>query len=157
MDFFTKWNFYGFNHIIGFDKFNHFLQIEERFFNALKVPILVSLNLSGTVGMLNVDAPQGAYATRQPCPAALPGSLARQPLPGSLARMPCPHNIRSTFPAALPGQLTFHFPGNLARQPCRNITSLITGRHAAWHCILVLSELRTDFTVSVFFFTRVCV
>jgi hypothetical protein len=42
----------------------------------------------------------------QPCPAALPGSLARQPcpaaLPGSLARQPCP--------AAL--------PGSLARQPC---------------------------------------
>jgi hypothetical protein len=41
-----------------------------------------------------------------PCPAALPGSLARQPcpaaLPGSLARQPCP--------AAL--------PASLARQPC---------------------------------------
>jgi hypothetical protein len=56
---------------------------------------------------------------RQPCPAALPGSLAWQPclaaLPGSLAWQPCL--------AAL--------PGSLARQPCRNITSLITGRSPA--------------------------
>jgi hypothetical protein len=46
----------------------------------------------------------------QPCPAAFPGSLARQPswaaLPGSLARQPCP--------AAL--------PGSLARQPCPQVT-----------------------------------
>jgi hypothetical protein len=52
----------------------------------------------------------------QPCPAALPGSLARQPcptaLPDSLAQQPCPTSL----------------PGNLALKPCINITSLITGR-----------------------------
>jgi hypothetical protein len=56
---------------------------------------------------------------RQPCPAALPVSLARQPcpaaLPGSLARHPCP--------ASMPGILARHpcpasLPGILARHPC---------------------------------------
>jgi hypothetical protein len=62
---------------------------------------------------------------RQPCPAALPGSLAH----GSLAWQPCPVALL----------------GSLARQPCNNITSLepaagwtasfftTVGRHAALH------------------------
>jgi hypothetical protein len=52
---------------------------------------------------------------QQPCPAALPGSLARQPcpaaLPGSIARQPCP--------AAMPGSLT--------RQPCPAVRPILTG------------------------------
>jgi hypothetical protein len=69
---------------------------------------------------------------QQPCPAALPGSLARQPclaaLPGSLARQPCPAALpgslaRQLCPAALPGSLARQpcpaaLPGRLARQPC---------------------------------------
>jgi hypothetical protein len=57
-------------------------------------------------------------AGQQPCPAALPGSLARQPcpaaLPGSLARQPCPPALpaslaRQPCPPALPGSLASCF------------------------------------------------
>jgi hypothetical protein len=69
---------------------------------------------------------------RQPCSAALPGSLARQPcpaaLPGSLARQPCPAALPSSL-ARQPGPAAL--PGSLARQPCRHFTSLITGRRPA--------------------------
>jgi hypothetical protein len=41
----------------------------------------------------------------QPCPAALPGSLARQPcpaaLPSSLARQPCPPALQKSLQAVL--------------------------------------------------------
>jgi hypothetical protein len=71
-------------------------------------------------------------SARQPCPAALPGSLTRQPclaaLPGSLVRQPCPAALpgslaRQPCPAALPGSLARQpcpaaLPGSLARQPC---------------------------------------
>jgi hypothetical protein len=65
---------------------------------------------------------------QQPCPAALPGSLARQPcpaaLPGSIARQPCP--------AALPGSLARQpcsaaLPGSLTRQPCPAVRPILTG------------------------------
>jgi hypothetical protein len=48
---------------------------------------------------------------QQPCPAALPGSLARQPCPADLPWQPCS--------AALPGSLT--------RQPCPAVRPISTG------------------------------
>jgi hypothetical protein len=67
---------------------------------------------------------------RQPCPAALPGSLARQPcpaaLPGRLARQPCTVAFAwQPCPVAL--------PASLARQPCRKVCKpyLIYGRMPA--------------------------
>jgi hypothetical protein len=55
------------------------------------------------------------------CPAALPGSLARQPCPAALpvrlARQPCP--------AAL--------PVSLDRQPCRKVCKLFYGRSLGRH------------------------
>jgi hypothetical protein len=83
-------------------------------------------DISQNTALLSNFTMLSAYCTiacslaRPPCPAALPDCLARQPclaaLPGSLARQPCP--------AALPGSPA----RSLARQSCRNITSLITGR-----------------------------
>jgi hypothetical protein len=57
---------------------------------------------------------------QQPCPAALPGSLALAALPGSLARQPCP--------AALPGSLALAaLLGSLARQLCPAVRPISTG------------------------------
>jgi hypothetical protein len=67
---------------------------------------------------------------RQPCPAALPGSLAWQTwpadLPVRLARQPCPPAL----------------PSNLARQPCRKVCKLFYGRRPACmqYCILLLGR-----------------
>jgi hypothetical protein len=57
---------------------------------------------------------------QQPCPAAvpaaLPGSLARQPCPAALPQQPCP---AAPCPAALPGSLARQpCPAALPRQPC---------------------------------------
>jgi hypothetical protein len=50
--------------------------------------------LAGSLGRQPWPAALAGSLGRQPCPEALPGSLARQPcpaaLPGSLARQPCP-------------------------------------------------------------------
>jgi hypothetical protein len=63
----------------------------------------------------------------QPCPAALPGSLARQPgpaaLPGSLAQQPCPPAL----------------PASLAEKFASCFTAV--GRHACMqYCILLLGR-----------------
>jgi hypothetical protein len=129
--------------------FYFFLPAFVRTYNAgLCFALLFFLFLGQNTALLSNFTMLSAYCTiaRQPCPAALPGSLARQPcpaaLPGSLARQLCP--------AALPGSQipntaqntallsTFTmlsayctiactlamqpcpaaFPGSLTRQPC---------------------------------------
>jgi hypothetical protein len=57
---------------------------------------------------------------RQPCPAALPGSLARQPcpaaLPGSLARQPCQAALRPAVYCKLSLQIKRHWPVSCERE-----------------------------------------
>jgi hypothetical protein len=118
---------------------NHiFLPALVHTYNAsLSFALLFLLLLQNTAFSTNFTM-LSAYCTiaRQPCPAALPGSLARQPcpaaLPGSLAWQSCPAVLpgslaRQSCLAVLPGSLAWQscpavLPGSFARQPCRNIT-----------------------------------
>jgi hypothetical protein len=79
----------------------------------------------------------------QPCPVALPASLARQPcpaaFPGSLARQPC----TAAFPGRLPRQpCPAALPASLARQPCRKVCKPFYGRRPACmqYCIFLLGR-----------------
>jgi hypothetical protein len=129
--------------------FYFFLPAFVRTYNAgLCFALLFFLFLGQNTALLSNFTMLSAYCTiaRQPCPAALPGSFARQPCLEAKYQIqlkilhyclhsPCFQHIaplhaplpcslaRQPFPAALPGSLARQpcpaaLPGSLARQPC---------------------------------------